>query len=1197
MTKKRAAVGGLWAAASIVLLLNALGVAQEPIPVATIPDLTKGGELETTGFYHLGPTGAQGRMYVKDFMTPEARQILITKVDEGSPADPVLQVGDVILGIGNKRFAGDPRKSLGRAITQAETEANKGILKLLRWRRGKQEVVSLQLRVMGTFSATAPYDCPKSQKIMDEALRYLAEKQKKKWSLFSLEALAFLASGKPEYIRLVREHLHEAKWAGPDAKCGTHAWGAGYRNLVLTEYYLATGDKYVLQAIREYAVKTAMGQSGSGTWGHHFALPSMNDGRLHGRLGGYGELNAAGLPCFLSLVLAKKCGVRHAEIDAAIARSSRFFGQFVGRGTIGYGFHRPSLEHYSNGRNGDSSNGKNAIAAVTFSMLGDRGAARYFTKMVTSSYHEREYGHSGNSFSQFWGAPGANCGGPKAAAAFRRELRWYSALTRRADGSFVYQPLGGTYGRPALSVTVAHVLANALPLRKIHVTGKGLDPNTWLDDAEVKEAVDAGRWRLADYDKISADQLIERLGCWSPGAREWIAEALGEKKGNFVPRLLKMLAGGDSYKRAGACTALGYQRRRAASAVPDLSKALSDTDSTVRVAASYALMRIGKPARKAVPDMLRAVVTTKEEESMRPTQQAVAYCLGHKGSGTAPLYFTGMFASWPEGENPLEGLDRELLLPAITTLLKHPSARVRGCGAYTFRYLSAEDIGIMAQDIYDVSSDLAPSFAMFNDLPRNYGLDLMARYHFAEGVPLCLDTLDTNTWGKKMRFPNRFGVLQKYGGAAESVLPRLKELRWDLRTAENRSLLEKTIKAIESDRNPAKLTSLADLVDRRLARELASAKSKQQRVGLCRKLMNDHPKDYFLQAAGLRQLVSMLGAGALDDLLAAVGHSDERLRAAAVKLAAELPGQDVTDKCVRQLAAARGEKLAGILEVLARRGDAKMLSVVKKYLKHEAEVVRVAAIEAVSALGGEGVLALLVDFLVKAQSEQERGAIEKAVVTACRSARDVEESTARVLAVFRKAAKTARCSLMRVLGQLGGAKALAAAAKATGDENADVRKTALEVLATSPDPKATDVLLALAEKAPRGRGKTDITSACLRRVITGRVPSPQRLSVLDQIVALGGRGASSPAALDELPWSPSVGSLRMARSWMRKRDKRYGNTSEYAAKAAVAIAQGMDMSDRKQRRAAIEALEEVLSVTKDEKTTAAAKAFIAQYGS
>ncbi len=33
-------------------------------------------------------------------------------------------------------------------------------------------------------------------------------------------------------------------------------------------------DDYVLPAIREYALKTAMGQSSGGTWGHGFAWTS-----------------------------------------------------------------------------------------------------------------------------------------------------------------------------------------------------------------------------------------------------------------------------------------------------------------------------------------------------------------------------------------------------------------------------------------------------------------------------------------------------------------------------------------------------------------------------------------------------------------------------------------------------------------------------------------------------------------------------------------------------------------------------------------------------------------------------------------------------------------------------------------------------------------------------------------------------------
>ena len=80
-------------------------------------------EFDRIGEYHLGPTGAKGWMHVsKNFMTGEARQILITQVAPGTPADGVLQAGDLIFGIGGKHFTSDARKSLGAAIDEAEQE-------------------------------------------------------------------------------------------------------------------------------------------------------------------------------------------------------------------------------------------------------------------------------------------------------------------------------------------------------------------------------------------------------------------------------------------------------------------------------------------------------------------------------------------------------------------------------------------------------------------------------------------------------------------------------------------------------------------------------------------------------------------------------------------------------------------------------------------------------------------------------------------------------------------------------------------------------------------------------------------------------------------------------------------------------------------------------------------------------------------
>lgn len=74
---------------------------------APVPDLTQGGQKDRNHDWTLGPTGARGWIWGRDLETTDARQILITKVEKGSPADGVLEPGDVILGVNGKPFDSD----------------------------------------------------------------------------------------------------------------------------------------------------------------------------------------------------------------------------------------------------------------------------------------------------------------------------------------------------------------------------------------------------------------------------------------------------------------------------------------------------------------------------------------------------------------------------------------------------------------------------------------------------------------------------------------------------------------------------------------------------------------------------------------------------------------------------------------------------------------------------------------------------------------------------------------------------------------------------------------------------------------------------------------------------------------------------------------------------------------------------------
>ena len=94
-----------------------------------------GGEWRPKGVSEEVPRVLRHLQTIRLFPRPR-RQIEITKVAIGSPADGISKVGDVILGFAGKVFSYDPRTELGKAQTVAESEAGAGYLVLTRWRGG-----------------------------------------------------------------------------------------------------------------------------------------------------------------------------------------------------------------------------------------------------------------------------------------------------------------------------------------------------------------------------------------------------------------------------------------------------------------------------------------------------------------------------------------------------------------------------------------------------------------------------------------------------------------------------------------------------------------------------------------------------------------------------------------------------------------------------------------------------------------------------------------------------------------------------------------------------------------------------------------------------------------------------------------------------------------------------------------------------
>ena len=1082
-------------------------------------DLTKEIDFERMSSYPLGPTGARGWMYVKGQMTHESRQILITEVEPGSPAEAVLQNGDVVLGIDGKRFSSDARRALGWAIVEAQKSENKGQLRVTRWRpvadsatrQGVEREVVVQVPVLGTFSETAPYDCAASEQLMETALERVVEQAKqKRFGRLQESLLALMAVGRPAHMAIVRDYLHEVNWASPDftisvARGSKSAWGNGIHGLILAEYYLATGDEYVLPALRETATKLAMGQSGGGLWGHGFAYTDANDGKLHGSLGGYGALNLAGLPCLLTMALAEKCGIHHPEIEAGLKRALPFFANFVGHGTIGYGYHRPSLDHYNNGRNGFSSNGKNAIAGIVHSVVGDREVSNYYAKLVTSSYDEREYGHAGNSFNRFWGMMGASIGGPKAVAAFKREMHWYNALCRGWDGRMLYAQLGGYYGGVTMDLEAAQVLAHALPLRKLVITGKLPDKALWLSEEQVESAISAGRWHWQDYSQISTPDLIEALDCWSPGAREWMAVELSRREGDLVPALLQALASARPDLRAGAAAALGYQGKRAATAVPGLTKALFDDAHTVRVAAAYAIMRTGDAGRAAVPEMLRAIVELEGEGPLQPVLQALCFSLGAEAVRTSPLYFEGILSKYPADVNPLEGIDRDILYPAFRRMATDRSGRIRDCGSYMLRWFTLEDLKQNAGEIYNLVEERAPDYGMFSGRARGHGIDILARFQISEGPALTIYAIDTQGWGWFMISPHHFEALQKYGSLARDQLSWLRAARLRWSAGESREIIESTISAIVADKQDREGRSLVKLVGERIP--------EASKPGDLRMLIRSQKHDPLLHAAALNRLVA-LGQETEQDLVHAFSSGSVLLRNLAVNLALGHHGE-VSPKRVAALQASARTRL-----------------------QSDCAALRTAAIESLGQLGGIDDARGLLEHAQKTSNSKELDAVASALATSLGS-----QVLSRELADSQETAV-----LLRALGKQGTQEAAQALIHfyETRKEHRNEVQLALGELAVS---GVTERLLGMAELSSDRRRRSEIANILYKRLILTHGPTGSETALVRAIIRLGNNSSMTARALQQLPWAPSRAGFELALEHM---DESAESRSEKAVSQAAA---------------------------------------------
>jgi Family of unknown function (DUF6288) len=462
-----------------------------------------GPDAEVPGwFYNLGITGLRARL-----SDDEPTHLVIEHVFEGSPADNRVRVGDHVIGASGNRFeiphrngygmdvfgAEGPIRDFADALELAQTKQGAGKLKLTLLRGTDELEVVLPVGTKyGSFGPNYPSDCPKSKRILDELLEYLITQQGDNGSwgqepYDTFAPLALLASGNSKYRGAIEKNVrfHANTTAARD-ESGLINWRYMAAGIVLSEYYLATREKWVLaelEQVRDFLMSSQYVDRAQlnpkSKESHPDALPK---GPLdsHGGFGhnpgfeGYGPIAFLTAQGALAFSLMARCGIdidkqRHDAMYAYLRRGS---------GANHYVWYGDSPA----GANDWADMGRTGVAAIAHFLApyqdGDhRKVALDHAKLI---------GDHPESFPDTHGSPILGMGfvalgGFLDGESFRSLLdanRYWFALSQCHDGTFYYQPNRdnagyGSDSRLSASAVTAFILT--IPRRALAITGKPLE--------------------------------------------------------------------------------------------------------------------------------------------------------------------------------------------------------------------------------------------------------------------------------------------------------------------------------------------------------------------------------------------------------------------------------------------------------------------------------------------------------------------------------------------------------------------------------------------------------------------------------------------------------------------------------------------------------------------------------------------------
>jgi HEAT repeat protein len=285
------------------------------------------------------------------------------------------------------------------------------------------------------------------------------------------------------------------------------------------------------------------------------------------------------------------------------------------------------------------------------------------------------------------------------------------------------------------------------------------------------------------------------------------------------------------------------------------------------------------------------------------------------------------------------------------------------------------------------------------------------------------------------------------------------------------------------------------------------------------------PKQVRIAAIGV---VGRLGdASSLSTLLEIATETDAELAQTAKTALAGLPGEKINAEVVARLPKAEGKTLSVLIELVGqRRIDA--TPVLVKAVDHPDAAIRSAALTALGATVGAKQLSVLVSQAVSPKNPDDAQVAQKALRAACIRMPDREACAAELAAAMPRASVSTRSILLEILGEMGGAKALATIGAAVKGSDPELQDTGSRVLGEWMTVDAAPVLLDLAKTAPSDRYQVRALRGYIRLARQFSMPDQHRAEMCQNALDASSRAAEQQLVLTVLERYPSPDALKVA---------------------------------------------------------------------